>query len=181
MVRTLTRNGNSSSVITSQGKNLTTQPPINPEDKTGEEQEEQEEKEPINWIRKSPVAVRNLPLSPEVLDGEVQYTTTKGNITILDQRYACFRIGSLLSDLGFTIEDVGSEALAAFTEDALRYYLEEYPKEVAAIEAEKLEGQRDAVLAKAIPQFKKMSALLGFSDRLTWTDDQWIDFISKQA
>lgn len=181
MVRTLTRNGNSTSVAVQQSDSSHIQPSNNQSTKVTDEQEEQEEKEPINWIRKSPVAVRNLPLSPEVLDGEVQYTTTKGNVTILDQRYACFRIGSLLSDLGFTIEDVGSEALAAFTEDALRYYLEEYPKEVAAIEAEKLEGQRDAVLAKAIPQFKKMSALLGFSDRLTWTDDQWIEFISKQA
>lgn len=175
MVRTLNRNNGHNTSSTT-----ITQQPTNPHEVESQDVE-QESKEPTSWIRKTAVQIRNLPLSPEILDGEVHYVTSKGNPIILDQRYALFRVGMLLSELGFSLEDVGTEDLATFTEDALKYYIEEYPKETAVIEAEKLEGQRDAVLAKAIPQFKKMSALLGFTDRLSWTDDQWIEFISKQA
>lgn len=175
MVRTLNRNNGHTASTANSLQEIANQA------ESQEVETEQESKEPTSWIRKTAVQIRNLPLSPGILEGEVEYVTSKGNPIILDQRYALFRVGMLLSELGFSQGDIGSEDLATFTEDALKYYLEEYPKEVATIEAEKLEGQRDAVLARAIPQFKKMSALLGFTDRLNWTDDQWIEFISKQS
>lgn len=170
MVSTLSRNSKSTEVVN---------PKVDTAPKEVEVKEETEPSEPINWLYKNTVSVKNLPLTPEILDGEVHYETKQGNITILDPRYAAYRVGSLLSDLGFTSEDIGSEDLKNFIEDAINYYLVDYPKEKAAIEAERLGGKRDQVLQSSIRQFKKMSAILGLG-RENWTDEQWIDFISRQ-
>lgn len=151
-----------------------------PDEEQEQDEQEEQQSEPVNWIYKTAVAVKNLPLSPEVLDGETHYETKKGNITILDPKYAAYRVGNLLADLGFTVADIGSEDLTNFIEDSLNYYTVEYPKEISAITAERNAGKAEQVAASAIKQLKKMSAIMGLG-RESWTDDQWLAFIKDHS
>lgn len=140
---------------------------------------QEDNNEPVPWIQRGVVALSNMPLTPAVLDGEVLHEAKKGNLTILDPKFAAYRVGKLLADLGFTSEDIGSEDLSNFIEDSLNYYTIEYQKEYNELQNEKYKDKREAILQNTIRQMKKMSAMLGLG-RDSWTEQQWIDLISKQ-
>lgn len=146
------------------------------------EDQEVSEKTPIHWLDKNLVTIKNLPLSPELLDNtEVIYETSKGNQTILDLRYALYRIGYLLSELGFTPDDLSTERLNEIANEALRYYCIDYETERLSVEREKAKAKQDSIIAKTIPNLRQIALAMGQTYKLKWTDEQWIAHLTENS
>lgn len=142
------------------------------------------------------VRVKNIPLvNLDLLkDGHV-YTsavTTKkdrngnevikgGNETVIDTDFAYLQVGLPLNQLGFSTKDIGSKKLNDFIAESLKYYPEVYNQEKAEKESERLNLDRVKVYAQSIQTFKKLDMLSKRTDRLGWSDEQWIDWMSANG
>ncbi len=161
------------------------------------QQEEEQQEERVYWkdIAGS-VRVKNIPLvNLELLAEGYTYTsviTTKrdrsgkeitkgGNETVIDVDFAYLQVGLPLNQLGFSTKDIGSKKLNDFIAECLKYYPEVYSREKAEKESEKLNLDRVKVYAQSIATFKKLDMLSKRTDRLTWTDEQWIGWMSANG
>ena len=176
MVSSLRSNGKGSVVLASKAEQTEPQET----NQNTDNHEAQENKEPVYWLDRNPMLIKNYPLSSDMLEGEVYHTTEKGYVTVLDSKYVCYRIGQLFDQLGFTAEDIGTEDVSNFVEDLFNYYFKLYPEEKRQKEEAKLQEQRESIIARAIPQLRKMASVMGQRDRLNWTDDEWISFMKSQ-
>ena len=168
-----------------------------PTDESVELQQEEQQEGRVYWkdIAGS-VRVKNIPLvNLDLLkDGHV-YTsvvTTKkdrsgneitkgGNETVIDTDFAYLQVGLPLNQLGFSTKDIGSKRLNDFIAECLKYYPEVYNQEKAEKESERLNLDRVKVYAQSINTFKKLDMLSKRTDRLSWTDEQWIDWMSANG
>lgn len=128
------------------------------------------------------VRVRNIPLtSLSELEKGTTFVSSKGNETVLDADYAYFQVGTLLTQLGFSVKDIGSKRLNEFIQETLKYYPTVYNQERAAKEAEKLSADKGKIYAQAISTFKRLDAVSGRTDRANWSDDEWITWMSANG
>ena len=142
-----------------------------------EEEQDDERKEPVHWFHRSPVVTRNLPLEPDLLTQQVFYQTKKGNITIIDRKYACLRVGSLLTSLGFTVESLEDPEFSRFIEDCLSYSEYGYRQDVEEIQNRQAQEQFVETAIKMIPSMKKIARAKKQFEKLEWTQEQWIEHI----
>lgn len=142
------------------------------------------------------VRVRNIPLvNVEQLEGGYVHTsvvTTKklkdgstvtngGNETVIDLDYAYYQVGILLTQLGFSVKDIGGKKLTGFINETLKYYPDEYTKEKSVKEVEKLQGSKQKVYAQSIQMFRKLDLTNGRLDRASWSDDQWLQWMEANG
>lgn len=153
-------------------------------------------KEPKHWLQAGAVAVRSLPLYPECLSGEYihkspiqerevngQLVMRGGNETILDKDYVAYRLGILLTELGFSSEDINagkpSLQLQNLVSYALNYYPATYNEQKAEIDRERLLGSRDKVISKAVAPMRQLLVLQGMTEAVSWSDEQVAEFIQN--
>ena len=142
---------------------------------------EDDKKEPVHWLKRSPVMTRALPLEPGCLVGEVKYVTQKGNITIIDRKYACLRVGQLLTSLGYTENSLEDPEFGNFLAEAIAYAESGHQKDVDEIANEKAKVEFLDTARKLIPGMKKVARSLQQFEKLGWTEEQWIEHIKKTS
>lgn len=159
-----------------------------------EQQEQVTEKTPKYWLERSLVAYKNLPLHPDCLKGEHihvsavtekerdgQLVVTGGNQTVIDRDYVAYRLGVLLTDLGFSSDDVNagkpSLQLQNLIVYALEFYPEQYNQRVAEIQQQKLAGNQDKILARAVNPMRQLLVANGLTEAVSWSDEQVAEHI----
>lgn len=141
-------------------------------------------KEPTYWKEAPPVRVNTIPLSPDMLYGEIYYrsASTKANpeglVTILDEDFVRYRVGQLLAPLKDKIAELAeAELLNDFIFSAVATYQELTEEK----EAQKKEQRKQEVLDKSERYYNRFKGLLVAANKqmVTWTKEQMVAWIAS--
>ena len=132
---------------------------------TSEEQDQlEQEEQKTHWKKATPVRINSIALTPELFEGEPVEHQSKGNkkhpeglITVLDEDYVRYRIGSLLVSVEEKMQALAEDnELQGYILDSIAFY-REYAEEK---ETAQREAKREEILEKASKKYERIKGFL---------------------